>query len=73
MSRSALCCHSNETRAPITNPPNSAQLEGIPTIPPSYIRVRAVVWECREGQTDTQQIDIQAAVSTYISRRLRLT
>jgi len=23
-------------------------------IPPSYIRVRAVVWECGEGQTDTQ-------------------
>ena len=28
ISRSALCCHSNETRAPISNPPNSAQLEG---------------------------------------------
>ena len=28
ISRSALCCHSNETRAPIANPPNSAQLEG---------------------------------------------
>jgi len=27
ISRSALCCHSNETRAPIANPPNSAQLE----------------------------------------------
>ena len=25
-----------------------------PTIPPSYIRVRAVVWECGEEQTDTQ-------------------
>ena len=23
-----LCCHCNETRAPIANPPNSAQLEG---------------------------------------------
>ena len=23
-----------------------------PTIPPSYISVRAVVWECGEGQTD---------------------
>ena len=22
----ALCCHSNKTRAPIANPPNSAQL-----------------------------------------------
>jgi len=27
---SALCCRSNETRAPIANPPNSAQLEGTP-------------------------------------------
>jgi len=26
--RSALCCHGNQTRAPIANPPNSAQLEG---------------------------------------------
>jgi len=26
VSCSALCCHSNETRAPIANPPNSAQL-----------------------------------------------
>ena len=49
-----LSPHSNETRAPIANPPNSAQLEGTPTIPPTYIWVRAVVWECREGQTDTQ-------------------
>jgi len=28
ISRSALCCHSNETRAPIANPPNTAQLQG---------------------------------------------
>jgi len=27
ISRSALCCHSNENRAPIANPPNSVQLE----------------------------------------------
>jgi len=25
-----------------------------PTISPSYIQVRAVVWECSEGQTDIQ-------------------
>jgi len=43
ISRSALCCHSNETRAPITNPPNSAQLDSPHTIPPTYIRVRAIV------------------------------
>jgi len=26
----ALCCHSNAARAPIANPPNNAQLGGIP-------------------------------------------
>ena len=30
ISRSVLCCHSNETRAPIANLHNSAQLEGTP-------------------------------------------
>ena len=35
------------------NPPNTAQLGVTPTIPPSYIRVRVVVWACGEGQTDT--------------------
>jgi len=30
ISHSVLCCHSNETRAPIANPPNSAQLGGTP-------------------------------------------
>jgi len=34
ISRSALCCHSNETRAPIASPSNSAQLESTLTIPP---------------------------------------
>ena len=42
------------TRAPIANPPNSAQLGGTPYHSSSYIRVRVVVWECGEGQTDTQ-------------------
>jgi len=49
-----VCCHSNETRAPIANPPNTVQLEGTPYNPPSYIRVRAVMWECGEGETDGQ-------------------
>ena len=35
--RVALCYHSNETHAAIANPPNSAQLEGTHTIPPSYV------------------------------------
>jgi len=30
ISRSVLSCHSNETHAPIANPPNSAQLGGTP-------------------------------------------
>jgi len=70
ISRSVLCCHSNETRAPIANPPKSAQLEGTPTIPRSYVRVRAVVWECGEGQTDAQTGVTNIA---YISPRLRFT
>jgi len=32
--RSELCCHSNETHAPIANPPNCAQLEGTPFYSP---------------------------------------
>jgi len=50
----ALCCHSNATRAPIANPPNSAQLGASHTTPPTYIRVRAVVWACGRGQTGAQ-------------------
>jgi len=49
----ALCCHSNETNAPIASPTNSGQLEGTPTILTTYIWVHAVLWECIEGQTDT--------------------
>jgi len=40
--RSALCCHSNETRtpiAPIANPPNSVQLQGTPYHTPTCIHV----------------------------------
>jgi len=39
ISRSAPYSHSNETHAPIANPPHIAQLEGTHIIPPSYIRV----------------------------------
>ena len=65
-----LCCHSNETRTPIANSPNSAQLEGTPTIPPTYVRVRAVVWECSEGQTHTQThaTNIHFALATSYAR-----
>ena len=52
ISRSVLCCRSNETtRAPIANPPNSAQLEGTPYHSPKLHR-----GSCSsvgiEGQTD---------------------
>jgi len=43
--------HSDATRAPITNPPNSAQLGAASTTPPSYMWVRAVVWAYGRGQT----------------------
>ena len=58
-----VCCHSNETRVPIANPPTSAQLGGTSTIPQSYIWVRPVVWECGKGQTDTHA-DTQTAVAS---------
>ena len=67
ISHSAPCCHSNETRAPIANPPNSAQLEGTPYHSPTYIRVCAVVWECGEGQSHRQTdtlTDTQTALTT---------
>ena len=51
ISRSAPCCHSNETRAPIANPPDSAQLEGTPTIPQVTFGSVQYVWQCGEGQT----------------------
>ena len=67
ISHSVLCCHSNETRAPIEYPRSCAQLEGTPTILLSYTWVRAVVWECDEGQTHRCMWPI------YILHRLRLT
>ena len=62
ISLSALRYHSNETRVPTANPPNTAQLEGTPTIPPSYVRVRAVVWKCGERQT-ARHTDTQTTVA----------
>ena len=45
----------NATRAPIANPPNNAQLGGIPYhVPPSYTRVNAIVWACGRRQTQTR-------------------
>ena len=62
ISRSELCCPSNETRAPIAYTPNSAQLRRTPYHSPSYIRIRAVVLESGEGQTD-RHTDTQTAVT----------
>jgi len=53
--------YSNETRAPIAIPPNSAQLEGTPTIPPSYIRVRAVIRRGTDTQTSVTNIHFALA------------
>jgi len=63
-----LCCHSNETRAPIANQHKSAQPEGTPTIPPGYIWVNAVVWACgrrqRQKHRQTRVTNIHFALST---------
>ena len=58
--------------APISNPPITAQLGGIPyhTTSPSYIWVRAIMWACGRGQTDRQTH--RRAWPQYISCRLRL-
>jgi len=59
----------------MANLPNSAQLGASPTTPPSYIRVRAIVWACGRGQTGrhTDRHTHRRAWPRYISRRLRLT
>jgi len=73
ISRSALCCHSNETRAPIANPLTIAQLEGTPTIPPSYIRIRKVQCENAARDRHTDRLTHKRASPLYISHRRRLT
>jgi len=64
------CCHSNTTRAPIANPPNSAQLGGIP-----YHSPKLYPGPCNSvgmrPRTDTQTH--RRAWPQYISRGLRLT
>jgi len=66
--RWVLCCHSNETRASIANLPDSAQLEGTPTIPPAKIRS---VQYCGNAARD-RQTHIRAW-PIYISHQPRLT
>jgi len=62
-----MLSYSNETRAP----PDSAQLEGTPTIAASYSRVRAVVWECGDGQTG-KHTDRHTGARDHNTFRLRL-
>ena len=69
----ALCCHSNATRAPMANPPNSAQLEGsLYHAPSSYIRFRAVVSAYGRGQTHrhTDARDHKTFCVVYDSRKM---
>jgi len=61
--RAALCCHSNETRAPIANPPNSAQLGVPPTIPKVTSRS---VQKCGHAASD-RYTDRQMSVTTVHS------
>ena len=49
----ALCCYSNETRAPIKNPPNSAQ-RGTPRPFPNFHPASCSSVACDDGQTYTQ-------------------
>jgi len=44
--------------------------EASPTIPPSYIRVSAIVWACGRGQTHRQT---QTRVTTIHLTTIRLT
>jgi len=62
----------NEARAPIANPPNSAQPEGTPYHSPSYIWIRAVVSVCSEGQTDIHT-DRQTHRHTHTHTQMRVT
>jgi len=77
ISRSRYVAMATQPVQPTATPPNSAQLGGIPTTPPSYSRVRAIVWACGRGQTDTQTHrhtqTHRRAWPQYISRCLRLT
>jgi len=65
----ALCCHSNATRAPIANPPNSAQLRGIPYHSPKLHPgpCNSVgMWPWTDRQTD-KQTDRQTGTQTHVT------
>ena len=67
----ALCCHSNATRAPIANPPNSAQLGGIPYHSPKLhpgpcnsVGIRPQTGTQSDTHTQTRVTTIRFALST---------
>jgi len=67
----ALCCHSNATRAPIANPPNSAQLGGslyhAPKLHPDLCS-SVGVWPRTDTHTD-RQTDRQTDTHTHTDAR----
>jgi len=68
----AMCCHSNAARAPIANPPNTAQLWGTP-----YHSNKLHLGPCSSvgmrPRTDRHTDRRTWSLTIYISRRLRLT
>ena len=73
-----LCCHSNETRAPIVNPPNSAQLGGtrynfLKLHPGPCSSVEMWRGTDRHIETDIETQTYRRAWLIYILPRLRLT
>jgi len=74
ISRSALCscCHSNETRASIANPLNTAQLEGTPKLHPGSCN-GVGMQRGTDRHTDTHTHAHADSRGQYISPRLCLT
>jgi len=74
----APCCHSNETHAPITNLPNSAQLGGTPYHSPKWhpgLCSSVEMWQGTHTHTHTHtpwHTD-RCTWPIYILRRLQLT
>jgi len=68
ISRSALCCHSSETRASIANPLNSAQLDGTPTIPRLHPGPRSSVGMWRGTDTRLMHISPRLCFMQNVTR-----
>jgi len=74
-SHSALCCYSNESRVPIINPPNNAQLEGTPYDSPNLHPGPCSSVGMRRGtdrQTHTDGRDRYTFRLGYASRQIQL-